>query len=149
VPYRPGQSGNPAGKPAGAAHKLTLEGRRLAAKEGPAIIKKIADDAKAGEPFAQRLFMQFLYPKSKLVAVPVEREPVASVEEAAKRIAEAFARMESGALDLDEAQAVATMAQAYTSTRNIAELERRSVEMLETIETLKTEIEAMKGRLKP
>jgi hypothetical protein len=136
--FRKGQSGNPAGLKPGTPRRLTRDGQRLATKDGPAIIKKIIADANAGEPFAQRLFMQYLYPRSKLVEAPVnDTKPVATVEDAASRIAEVMAKMESGALDIDEAQAVATMAQAFTATRNVAELERRSAEMLEQIEALK------------
>jgi hypothetical protein len=144
VTFRKGVSGNRAGKPVGAPHRLTLEGRRLASREGPAVLKKIVADAKAGEPFAQRLFMQFLYPRSKLVEAPVEREPIITTEDAAKRIAETLARMEAGALDLDEAQATAALAQAFVATRNVAKLEAEAVEMRERIARLRAEIEEMR-----
>jgi hypothetical protein len=120
--------------------------RRLASKDGPKVFRRIVTDAANGDANAQRLFMTFMVPRSKLIDQPVERQPVATTEQAAARVAEALARMEAGSLDLDEAQAVAALAQAFTATRNVADLERRSAEMVEQIEMLKAEVEAMKER---
>jgi hypothetical protein len=61
---------------------ITLEGRKLAGQNGAKIVERICDDAAAGDAHAQRLFMTFLYPRSRLVDQSIECEPIKTVEEA-------------------------------------------------------------------
>jgi hypothetical protein len=70
-PFQKGQRANPLGNHKHTPHKLTLEARKLARAEGPAILKDIATRAKAGDPFSQRLFMHYMLPRSKLAEEPV------------------------------------------------------------------------------
>ena len=72
-------------------------------------MKGIADvlvrEALAGQHWAVTLALKDMLPtRSRKGSDPVEREPVASVEDAAQRIAETLARMEAGALDLGDAR---------------------------------------------
>jgi hypothetical protein len=139
--FRKGVSGNPAGMRRGTQHKLTREGRRLATKEGPEIVKKIAENAKSGDAHAQRLFMQYLYPRSKLVDDPVERPPPSTTEDAVGRIADIVARMEQGLVDLDEGTALVAGLQAYISGRSVAELEAEVLGLRETVARLQARVE--------
>jgi hypothetical protein len=122
-PFPKGTSGNPKGRRVGALHRLILEGRSLASKEGPKIVERIAKDAKAGDPSAQRLFMQFLYPRSRIVDQPIERPALAKVEDAIGRIAEITAAMEAGKLSLDEGAALVDGAKAYVEAVRTGKLE--------------------------
>jgi hypothetical protein len=139
--FKPGQSGNPAGRPLGAVNKLTNEGRRIAGKEGPAIIKKIAASASSGDPHAQRLFMTFLYPRLRLIDAPAGLPPMATVEEAAQRIAAISAKMEASELGVDEGQALIQGAQAYVEARKASELEAEVQALRETVARLTAIVE--------
>jgi hypothetical protein len=142
MPFRKGQSGNPNGKKPG-PHRVTREVNKLAGADGPAIVKKIIAGAKRGDPFLQSLFIRFLLPKSKLIDTPVKRPPLASVQEAMARIADAVAEMERGELAFDEGGALIDGARAYVEARKTSELEQQAVEMRAEIEALKAEIETM------
>jgi hypothetical protein len=63
-----------------------------------------------------------------------------TTDEAAQRIAEALARMERGDLDLDEAHATAAKAQAFASTRNMAQLEAEVEQLRETVARLQAKV---------
>jgi hypothetical protein len=75
--------------------------------------------------------------KARLACDPVDRPPVATVDEAAARIADLTARMERGTLDLDEGQILIGALQAFIARRNLAQLESQAVEMRAEIETLR------------
>jgi hypothetical protein len=113
---------------------------------GPKIVKKIIAGAEAGDPHLQGLFIRYLLPRSKLVETPVDREPIASVDEAAARIAETPAKVEKGDLDVDEARVVTELAQAFVQARNVGEIERRAEEGRTEIARLKEEIAEMVRR---
>lgn len=63
--WRPGQSGNPAGKPKGAGRFAAL--RESIAKHVPAIIERLAHQAKEGDGVAARLLLERVYPAMKAV----------------------------------------------------------------------------------
>ena len=138
--FKPGQSGNPAGKPKGTQHKLTRLKNALAAKEGPGILKDIANRARQGDPHLQALFVRYLMPKSKLIDAPVEREPLKSVEEAVARIAETLVRLEAGEIDFEEAQALIEGARAYAEARKTQVLEAE-------VETLRAAVARLTARV--
>jgi hypothetical protein len=125
----------------GTLHKLTREARRVATAEGPAILKDIVTRAKAGDPFCQRLFMHYLFPRSKLVDEPSDQPPLASAAEAAERIAAIAAKMEAGELDLGEGAELIAAAQAYAEARKTSQLEAEVEELRQTVARLAAIVE--------
>ena len=63
--FKPGQSGNPAGKPKGARHKTTLAIDALLDGEAETITRKAIDMATAGDIVALRLCLDRLSPVRK------------------------------------------------------------------------------------
>jgi hypothetical protein len=63
--WRPGQSGNPAGKPKGAGRFAAL--RESIANHVPEIIERLAPQAKEGDGLAARLLLERVYPAMKAV----------------------------------------------------------------------------------
>jgi hypothetical protein len=55
MPFRPGHSGNPAGKPKG-PHKTTRDLRKIVNAATPAFARQVIRQAKAGDPASQALF---------------------------------------------------------------------------------------------
>ena len=67
--FTKGQSGNPAGRPAGTRAALS---RRRLLEEGPAIVEKLLTMAKAGDPTAMRLYLDRVMPALKPVQTTVQ-----------------------------------------------------------------------------
>lgn len=70
--WKPGQSGNPAGRPKGAGPFAAV--REKIAGEMPEIIAVLAAQAKGGDVAAARLLMERVYPALKPVEVPTPIE---------------------------------------------------------------------------
>jgi hypothetical protein len=60
--FKPGQSGNPSGRPKGARHRTTVAIEVLLEGEGEALTRKAIELAKAGDMQALRLCMDRLAP---------------------------------------------------------------------------------------
>jgi hypothetical protein len=71
-PFRPGQSGNPAGRRTGSRHKATLAMEALFEGEAEAIGRKAIEKAKEGDTTAMRLCLE------RIIA-PRKDRPVASL----------------------------------------------------------------------
>jgi hypothetical protein len=67
-PFAPGTSGNPKGRPPGSGKVAEL--REKLAKDVPDIIKKLVEQAKAGDPSAARLILERVVPAVKPVEMP-------------------------------------------------------------------------------
>jgi hypothetical protein len=115
--------------------------RKVASKDGPAIFADIATRARAGDPFNQRLFMHYLVPKSRVIDEPQTREPVKSVSEAAEKIADVLARLEAGAISVDDAQALIDGAKAFAEARKTMDLENEVERLRETVAQLLARVE--------
>jgi hypothetical protein len=134
----------PKGRPLGARDKATQMVDELLFKNVKGIAEVLVREAKAGQHWAVKAALGPMLPgRSRKVSGPVERQPVATVEDAAERIAEALAKMEAGALDLDEGATLISGLQAFMRARSIAELEREAVEMRQEIIELRAMVEEM------
>ena len=69
--FKPGQSGNPAGKPKGARHRATIAAQALLDGEAEALARKAVDLALAGDMGALRLCLERVVPSLKAVAPAV------------------------------------------------------------------------------
>jgi hypothetical protein len=129
--WKPGQSGNPSGKPRGCRHKATQLADALIGDESERLVRTVVERALAGDAACLRLCLERLSPPIK--ERPVEFElpalsgPNAAVE-AVAAIAEAVA---SGQVTPSEGIALATLVDSYRKAVETHELERR-VAALET-----------------
>jgi Family of unknown function (DUF5681) len=64
-PFRPGQSGNPAGKRPGTRNRVTMLAERLLDGEAEAIVRKAIELAKTGDNTAMRLCLERILPVRK------------------------------------------------------------------------------------
>ncbi len=88
--WKPGQSGNPAGRPKGPGPFAAI--REKIAGEMPEIIQVLADQAKGGDVAAARLLMERVYPALKPVEVPVALDlPGASLSDDGRAVLAAVA----------------------------------------------------------
>jgi hypothetical protein len=61
--FRPGQSGNPAGRPPGARNKKTIAAEELLGEKAKAMVERIIFLAEGGHPMALRLCMEAVMPR--------------------------------------------------------------------------------------
>lgn len=73
-PFKPGQSGNPAGKPKGAKNKSTAMAQALFDGEAETLTRKIIELAKNGDMQALRVCVDRLCPPMKAQAAPIQVE---------------------------------------------------------------------------
>jgi hypothetical protein len=71
-PFKPGQSGNPAGKPPGAKNRATVLAQALFDGEAETLTRKIIELAKAGDMQALRVCIDRLCPPLKAQTAPVQ-----------------------------------------------------------------------------
>jgi hypothetical protein len=101
--FRPGVSGNPAGRPKGAKNKSTLAAEALLDGEAEALTRKAVEMALGGDTVALRLCLERLMPprKDRPVAVPLPQ--IASAEDATKAAAAVLAAVAEGSITPSEA----------------------------------------------
>lgn len=73
-PFKPGQSGNPSGKPPGAKNRATVMAQALFDGEAEVLARKVIELAKTGDLSALRICMDRLCPPLKAQAAPVHLE---------------------------------------------------------------------------
>jgi hypothetical protein len=123
--WKPGQSGNPKGRPRGSRNRVTLVALAAMEEGAEAIARKIVDMAKEGDMSAARLVLERLVPPAKERPVFLElpsTETAEGVAEAQNAILQAV-----GAGDLlpGEGTALAGMVEARRKAVETLELEQR------------------------
>ena len=125
-PFKPGQSGNPRGRPAGSRNKELAALDALGAEAAREVLAATVTAAKRGNSRAAELILSRVWPvrKGRPVALPdlPAIETPADLVRALGSVAEAVA---SGAITPDEGQAVAAVLEAQRRAVETAELAER------------------------
>lgn len=123
--WKPGQSGNPRGKPKGAVHKATQLAQAMMGNEAEQIIRKVIDGALAGDSVCLRLCLERLAPPMKehpiVLDLPSTDSP-AGVSAAQQAIVKAVS---AGDLLPGEAATLTGIVEARRKALETQELERR------------------------
>jgi uncharacterized protein DUF5681 len=101
--FKPGQSGNPAGRAAGSRNKKTLAVEALLFEHAQELVDDLVKRAKAGEPAAMRLAMDRILPTGRGRPLPIELPPVRSTEDAQVAAGVIMDALKEGALSAREA----------------------------------------------
>jgi hypothetical protein len=131
--WKPGQSGNPAGKPKGTRNRATMMALALMEDELEAIVKSVVAAAKGGDMAAARLVVDKLVPASKDRPVRIELPDIADAEGCASAQSKIMSAVAEGELLPSEGEALA----------GLVEYRRKSLETL----TLEQRVKALEGRL--
>ena len=127
--FKPGQSGNPAGRPKGARHRSTVAIEALLDGEGEAITRKAIEAAKAGDMVAIRLVLDRICPPRKTRPVHIELPPIHDARGVAEAQQEVLRAACAGELLPDEAHALTGLLEARRQSLETQELEVRLSEL--------------------
>ena len=111
--FKPGTSGNPSGKPAGARNKTTLAVEALLDGEAEDLTRKAIELAKAGDMAALRLCLDRIVPARRDRHVVFKLPPVACAADAVKASAALVAAVAVGDLTPAEAGELGKLIEAY------------------------------------
>lgn len=124
-PFKPGQSGNPNGKPNGARSKATILGKKILQDDADAIVQAVVDAAKGGDMQAARLCVERLIPVRRGRPVVFPLPALESADDVGKAFSAIVAAMARGELTPDEAGAVAAVIELRRKAIETSELEKR------------------------
>lgn len=125
-PWKPGQSGNPAGKPKGTRHKVTMAVEALLDGEAKKLTRKAVELALAGDTVALRLCLERLAPPRKDRPIAIELPDNAeTIQDAAAMVGAILQAAARGEITPSEAAAMAGIAETYRRTLESADLESR------------------------
>ncbi len=116
--FQPGRSGNPAGKPRGTRHKALIALDTIGAEGAEDVLRKVVEDAKAGDMRAAEILLRRVWPERKGRVVEFDLPPIAEASDAVTAVAAIVDAVASGELTPEEAQAVTS----------VVEIQRRTIE---------------------
>jgi hypothetical protein len=123
--FKPGQSGNPAGKAPGTRHRMTILAEKLMADDAEEVTRAVIAAAKTGDMQAARLILDRIAPLRKGRTVEIELPAVETAADVLKAIGAVIAETAKGTITPDEAAVVAGVLEAKRKAIETADLERR------------------------
>ena len=135
--FKPGQSGNPAGRPYGARHKATLAAQALLDGEAEGLTRKAIEMALAGDTTALKLCLERIAPayKPSAKAVTLDMPPPNNLTDTARAFVTAAA---NGEMPPDIA------AQLVSAVAAVARVEEMEI-LKQRLETLERAIKEQKS----
>jgi hypothetical protein len=135
--WRPGQSGNPGGRPAGSRHRATVLAESLLDGQTTALIQKTIDLALEGDSTALRLCIERIIPPRRDRPVNFRLPTLNSAADALGAIEAIADGVATGELTPSEAAELAKLVEAYRSAVETVEIERR-LSALEAAQQVRT-----------
>jgi hypothetical protein len=123
--FKPGQSGNPKGRPQGSKHKATIAAQTLLDGEAQALTKKAVELAKAGNVLALRLCLERLIPIRKDQPIKLKLPKLEDVADIPKVLEAILKSVAQGEITPSEGQSLAAMLEAYRKGVELADFEAR------------------------
>ena len=124
-PYRPGESGNPLGKPRGLRNRATLLLDKMAEADAADVLRAVLDRARAGDMAAAGMVLARLWPPRKGRPVSFDLPVISSSSDVTAALGTLIAAVGRGELTPDEAAAVGTLVETQRKAIELAELEAR------------------------
>ena len=128
--FRPGTSGNPAGKAPGTRHRVTRAVEVLLEGEAEALTRKAVDMALGGDGPALRLCLDRIAPARKDLPVSFALPPIKSAADTVAASASLLGAVAAGDVTPDEAGRVMALLTSHRALVETGDLERR-IEALE------------------
>lgn len=123
--WKPGESGNPAGKPRGTRCKATVAAQALLDGESEALTRKAVELALAGDMTALRLCLERIVPPRKDSPIMMELPSMQSAADIPQAMGAILAAVAAGELSPSEGTAVAGLVELNRRALETSELEQR------------------------
>ena len=123
-PFKPGQSGNPAGRKAGSRNKATLLLQAMIVGQGEQIVQECIERAMAGDNALLKALLERLVPARKDAPVELKLPPLRP-ENLTKASATVVAAVAGGKLTPSEGEALARVLEGHRKAVETLELETR------------------------
>ena len=128
--FKPGQSGNPRGRPKGARNKSTVAAEALLDGESESLTRRCIDLAMEGDPTALRLCLSRILPVKRERTIELDLPALEGSQDSLRAIGTVLEAVGSGAITPSEGQAVASLLETHRRTFEVEELKQR-IEALE------------------
>jgi uncharacterized protein DUF5681 len=125
MPFKPGYSGNPAGKPRGCRNKTTIALEQLLHGEAETITRKAIELAKGGDLAAIRLCLDRLLPVRRGRYVSFCVPEIKTARDAAGFAGKLLATTACGELTPSEAAEIGKLVENFTRVLEASEIEQR------------------------
>lgn len=123
--WKPGQSGNPKGKPHGCCHRATQLADSLIGDEAERLVRKVVERALAGDSVCLRLCLERLSVPRKERPVEFELPPMTGAGATVAAVAAVAEAVAAGQITPSEAVALAAVVESYRKAVETQDLERR------------------------
>lgn len=123
--FKPGQSGNPAGRPSGTRNVATMAAQALLDGEAEALSRKALEMALNGDITAMRLCLDRIVPPKKDSPVKVQLNRITSMSDAANAQSAILDAACNGEITPSEAAALSGIAQQAMKALELQEIEER------------------------
>lgn len=123
--FKPGKSGNPAGRPPGSLNKATVAAQTLLDGEAEALTRKAVELAMNGNMAALRLCLERICPPRKERPINVNLPTVAEAGDLPRLTSAILEAVGKGELDPGQAAALASLVANHSKALELAEIEKR------------------------
>lgn len=123
--FKPGQSGNPNGRPKGARNAVTVALEALLDNEGETLTRKAIELAAAGDMAALRLCMDRVLPVRRDRPVTFALPPIVSAADAAAAMSSVLAAVAAGEITPADAAEVSKLIDSFVKAFEAGELAER------------------------
>jgi hypothetical protein len=128
--FKPGQSGNPAGKPPGTRSKVLAELDRLGAEGAQKVLEAVLDAAQRGDMTAASIILKRCWPEFRGRPVRLELPGTATATDVVAALAAIVSAVAGGRISPEEGQAVSAVIETQRRAMETVELAAR-IEALE------------------
>ena len=128
--FKPGESGNPSGRPKGARNKSTIAAEALLDGEAETITRRCIDLALEGDSTALRLCLSRILPVKRDRTIELDLPALEDSQDSLRAIGTVLEAVGAGEITPSEGQAVASLLETHRRTFEVEELEHR-IEALE------------------
>lgn len=128
--FKPGQSGNPNGRPKGSRNRVTMLAETLVDDAAEEVVGRVIEFAKQGDPASCRLLMDRILPVRKERPTPFTLPAIGSVHDLPLAFAAITAAVAEGEITLSEAAEVSRLLENYAKAVEMTDLAAR-IEALE------------------
>lgn len=123
--FKPGQSGNPNGRPKGSRHRVTLLAEQMVDGAASEVVAKVIDFAKQGDPASCKLLLDRILPVRKDRPTPFALPSIESAKDLPAAMASITKAVAEGELTLSEAAEAARLMENYVRAIEVTDIAQR------------------------